>query len=128
MNIDLNSEKPIFLQIADEIEDAIFTEVFKEGEQIPSTTEIATKWKINPHTVLKGMNLLVDHNIIYKKRGLGMFVQEGACSSIRNKRQEKFYDTYIARLLNEAKKLEMTKEDIMTLIERGYENECDKSE
>ena len=79
---------------------------------------------INPHTVLKGMNLLVDEEIIYKKRGLGMFVKEGAVEKIRQKRQSQFYDQYVATLVNEAKKLQMSKEDIISLIERGYNNEC----
>lgn len=128
MNINLNSEKPIFLQIADEIEDAIFTGIFSEEEQIPSTTEISTMWKINPHTVLKGMNLLVDEDIIFKKRGLGMFVVKGAKEKIRNKRQGKFFDTYILRLLEEARKLELSQDDIISLIERGYEYEDNISE
>lgn len=122
MNIDPSSEKPIFLQIADEIEDAIFTESFEEETQIPSTNEVATMWKINPHTVLKGMNILVDEDIIYKKRGLGMFVKQGAVKKITQKRQNNFYDTYIESLVEEAKKLDITFEEVMKLIERGYEN------
>lgn len=70
------------------------------------------------------MNLLVDEEIIYKKRGLGMFVKEGAVEKIRQKRQSQFYDQYVATLVNEAKKLQMSKEDIISLIERGYNNEC----
>lgn len=122
MNINPNSEKPIFLQIADQIEDSIFTGVFPEEEQIPSTTEISSRWKINPHTVLKGMNLLVDEEIIYKKRGLGMFVKSGAFIKIRSKRQNDFYESYVSTLVSEAKKLNMDKEDVVKLIERGYEN------
>lgn len=122
MNINPNSEKPIFLQIADQIEDSIFTGVFPEEDQIPSTTEISSQWKINPHTVLKGMNLLVDEEIIYKKRGLGMFVKSGAFIKIRSKRQNNFYKSYVSTLVIEAKKLNMDKEDVVKLIERGYEN------
>lgn len=122
MNIDPTSEKPIFLQIADEIEDAVFTGVFKEETQIPSTNEVASLWKINPHTVLKGMNILVDQDIIYKKRGLGMFVKQGAVKKITQKRQNNFYDVYIESLVEEAKKLDITFEEVMKLIERGYEN------
>lgn len=67
---------------------------------------------------------MVDEEIIYKKRGLGMFVKEGAVEKIRQKRQSQFYDQYVATLVNEAKKLQMSKEDIISLIERGYNNEC----
>lgn len=125
MNINPDIEKPIFIQIAEQLEDSIFTGVFAEETKIPSTTEISALLNINPHTVLKGMNLLVDENIIYKKRGLGMFVKEGAVETIRRKRQGQFYEQFIASLIREAEKLHMTKEEIISLIERGYENECD---
>ncbi len=116
-------DKPIFLQIAEQLEDSIFTGVFPEETKIPSTNEVAALLNINPHTVLKGMNLLVDEDIIYKKRGLGMFVKAGAVEKIRQKRQGQFYEQYIAALIREAEKLQMSKEDIMALIERGYDDE-----
>ena len=125
MNINPDIEKPIFIQIAEQLEDSIFTGVFAEETKIPSTNEISALLNINPHTVLKGMNLLVDENIIYKKRGLGMFVKEGAVETIRKKRQGQFYEQFVASLIREAEKLHMTKEEIISLIERGYENECD---
>lgn len=116
-------DKPIFLQIAEQLEDSIFTGVFPEETKIPSTNEVAAVLNINPHTVLKGMNLLVDEDIIYKKRGLGMFVKTGAVEKIRQKRQGQFYEQYIAALIREAEKLQMSKEDIIALIERGYDDE-----
>jgi len=124
VNINPNIEKPIFIQIAEQLEDSIFTGVFPEETKIPSTNEISALLNINPHTVLKGMNMLVDEEIIYKKRGLGMFVREGAVKKIREKRQGQFYEQYIAALIEEASKLQMTKEEIISLIERGFENEC----
>ena len=122
MRIDPASDKPIFLQVAEGLEDDIFTGIFEEEAQIPSTNEMAAMWKINPHTVLKGMNILVDEDMIYKKRGLGMFVKEGAVQKIREKRQKNFYDTYIESLVEEAKKLGMSYEEIIRLIERGDGN------
>ena len=127
MHINPSIEKPIFIQIAEQLEDSIFTGVFPEETKIPSTNEIADLLNINPHTVLKGMNLLVDEEIIYKKRGLGMFVKDGAVKKIRSKRQGQFYKQYIATLLEEAAKLQMTKDEIISLIERGYGNECNPS-
>lgn len=123
MNINTSIDKPIFIQIAEQLEDSIFTEIFPEEGQIPSTNEISALLNINPHTVLKGMNMLVDEEIIYKKRGRGMFVKEGAVKKIRKKRQSQFYNQYIATLIEEASKLHMTKEEIISLIERGYEHE-----
>jgi GntR family transcriptional regulator len=123
LNINPNIDKPIFTQIAEQLEDSIFTGVFPEETKIPSTNEISVLLNINPHTVLKGMNMLVDDEIIYKKRGVGMFVKNGAVEKIHQKRQSHFYNQYIAALIEEASKLQMTKEEIMKLIERGYENE-----
>ncbi|HIU36554.1 MAG TPA: GntR family transcriptional regulator [Candidatus Fimenecus excrementigallinarum] len=123
MQVHPSIDKPIFLQIAEQLEDSIFTGVFPEETKIPSTNEVAAVLNINPHTVLKGMNLLVDEDIIYKKRGLGMFVKTGAVEKIRQKRQGQFYEQYIAALIREAEKLQMSKEDIMALIERGYDDE-----
>ncbi len=123
MMLDPSGDKPIFIQIAQQLEDMIFTELFPEETKIPSTNEISALLNINPHTVLKGMNMLVDEEIIYKKRGLGMFVKEGAVAKIRQKRQGQFYSQYVTALISEAMKLRMSKEEIISLIERGYEDE-----
>lgn len=123
MNFKIDGDKPIFLQISEGIEDAIFTGAFPEETQIPSTTEISASLKINPATVLKGMNILVDEGIIYKKRGLGMFVAGGAAEKVRTKRQEAFYIKYIESLVEEAKKLNLSKDELFRLLERGYNND-----
>lgn len=124
MYVNPNIDTPIFIQIAEQLEVSIFTGVFPEETKIPSTNEISALLNINPHTVLKGMNMLVDEEVIYKKRGLGMFVKEGAVEKIRQKRQSQFYDQYIATLISEAVRLKMSKEELISLIERGYSNEC----
>ncbi len=117
-----SEEKPLYIQIAEQLEDAIFTGTFPEETQIPSTTELSVSLQINPATVLKGMNILVSENVIYKKRGLGMFVSTGATEKIRNKRQERFYEDFISPLVSEAQKLGLSKDEINSLIERGYKN------
>lgn len=124
MYVNPNLDKPIFIQIAEQLEDSIFTGTFPEETKIPSTNEISVLLNINPHTVLKGMNLLVDEEVIYKRRGLGMYVREGAVERIRRKRQGQFFSQYVASMVREAVKLEMSKEELMRLIERGYEDEC----
>ncbi len=123
MYIDTNTDKPIFIQIAEQLEDSIFTGIFPEETKIPSTNEISALLNINPHTVLKGMNMLVDEEVIYKRRGLGMYVKEGAVNKIRTKRQGQFFSQYIEALITEAAKLNMSKEEVIRLIERGYDNE-----
>ena len=119
MRLNFESEKPIFIQIADEIEEAIFVGAFEEDTQIPSTTEISTNLKINPATVLKGMNRLLEDEIIYKKRGVGVFVCKGAVEKITNKRRTEFYNTYIASMIEEANKLGLSKTELMGYIEEG---------
>ncbi len=81
-------------------------------------------YKINPATALKGVNILVEKGIIYKKRGLGMFVSGGAEQTIRNERKRDFYDKYITSLINEADRLKITKNEIINMIEKG----CDDNE
>jgi len=120
LKIDFKDERPIFLQIAEQIEDGILSGAFQEETQIPSTTEISVNYKINPATALKGINLLVDGGIVYKKRGLGMFVTTGAVKMIRGKRKEEFFENYITKLAGEAKKLGLTQEEIVSMIERGF--------
>ena len=119
----LDGDKPIFQQIAEGLEDGILSGVFPEESQIPSITEFSVQYRINPATALKGINLLVDAGIVYKKRGVGMFVSSGAVEKLRGKRREQFYSKYICTLVNEAKRLRLTEQDIQEMIERGFEHE-----
>lgn len=123
MKFSFMGDKPIYVQIAQQLEDAVFTGIYSEETQIPSTTELSVSLQINPATVLKGMNILVDDGIIYKKRGLGMFVCTGAVEKIRQKRQRRFYTDFISPLLSEADKLGINENEIISLIKRGDNNE-----
>lgn len=120
MKLNLDQEKPIFIQIAEGIEDGILTGAFPEESQIPSITEFSVNYKINPATALKGINLLVDEGIVFKKRGVGMFVAEGAVGKLQKKRQDQFYNNYVSRLVEEAKRLGITSDEIIAMIERGF--------
>lgn len=120
MNLNINEEKPIFIQIADSIGDGILTGAFKEESQIPSITEFSVNYKINPATALKGINLLVDEGIVFKKRGVGMFVSKGAVHQLKEKRQHQFYNQYVSKLIEEAKRLGISGDDIIAMIERGF--------
>ena len=123
MNIKADIDKPIFQQIREGIEDAIISGAFPEGSQIPSITEISVNYKINPATALKGINLLVEENIVYKKRGVGMFVCDGAVNKLMENRRNEFYDKYVSSLISEAKKLKLSEQDIKQMIERGFGSE-----
>ena len=122
LNINANLDKPIFQQIREGIEDAVLSGVYPEGSQIPSITEISINYKINPATALKGINLLVEDNIVYKKRGVGMFVCEGAVSKLTEYRRTEFFNKYVSTLVLEAKRLKISPKDIIIMIERGFED------
>lgn len=83
MNEILNQEKSIYLQISEMIENDILRDILLEEEKVPSTNELAKFLKINPATAAKGINLLVDEGILYKKRGIGMFVSQGAKQAVQ---------------------------------------------
>jgi len=125
VQLTLKGEKPLFLQFSEQLEDNILKGIFEEETQIPSTTEVAITFKINPATANRGVNLLVDEGIIYKKRGIGMFVNTGAREKIVAKRKNSFYESYILSLLKEAQNLNITKAEIIALIERGAQDEHD---
>lgn len=120
MLLNFQDQRPIFIQLAEGIEDAILAGAYPEESQIPSTTEISVSHNINPATALKGINLLVEDGIIYKKRGVGMFVASGALAVIASKRKNRFYENYVESLVIEAKKLGLTLEEIKSMLERGY--------
>ena len=121
MEFNFSGEKPLFQQVADQIAEGIFNGAYLEGEQIPSTTEISKSYQINPATVLKGMNLLVERQLIEKKRGIGMFVLPGAQERVRSAQKEEFLNKEVLEVVAEAKKLGITAEQLKQLIERGYD-------
>ena len=116
MNTPFNDNKPIFLQIKELIEDQIVNDQLQENEQIPSTTQLVNFYKINHLTIAKGINLLVENGIIYKKRGVGMFVAEGAKEKLLTQRKEQFLDQYLLPMIQEAKKLGISKDDISNMM------------
>lgn len=122
MHFEFDQSAPIYQQLADQMEEMIFSGLFPEGQQVPSTTQLSQEFHINPATVLKGMNLLVDHHLLEKKRGLGMFVTKGAKERIMEKRKEGFYQNYVVSLIKEATKLQITEDHLLSLIQRGYQN------
>jgi len=118
-----SSQKPLFQSIAEWLEDAILADIYKEGEQVPSITEISMQYNLNPATALKGVNILVDNGLLYKKRGMGMFVSEGARTQLMERRQEQFYADYIRPMAHEARRLQINSKDLQTMIERGFSDD-----
>ena len=112
-----DDNSPLFLQIKERIEDQIISDALTTDEQIPSTTQIVDFYKINHITVAKGVNLLVDEGILYKKRGVGMFVAKGAKGLLIKKRQKSFKSEFLDPMLVEAGKLQITKTEIIKMME-----------
>jgi DNA-binding transcriptional regulator YhcF (GntR family) len=119
MRLDTINEKPIFIQLAEAIEDNILKGIYTEETQIPSTTEVAITLKVNPATVNHGVNLLVEQGIIYKKRGVGMFVSTGARAIILARHKQEFFHDFLLPMLEEAKNLGLSREDIVGMLDHA---------
>ncbi len=117
MNSMLNEQKSIYLQICEMIETDILRGILLEEERVPSTNELARHYTINPATAAKGVNMLVDEGILYKKRGIGMFVAQGAKEKILKRRREDFLKIKLQELLNEAESLGIGRKELVTLLE-----------
>ncbi|RAV09392.1 GntR family transcriptional regulator [Paenibacillus contaminans] len=119
MGLQMDDSRPIFVQIAERIEDDIIGGGLPEESQVPSTNQFAAFYQINPATAAKGVNLLVDQQILYKKRGIGMFVAAGARAILMEKRKEQFYEQYVVTMMREAEKLGITADQLSDMIRRG---------
>ena len=116
MHGSLSDQSLIYLQIAQMLEDDILRGVYREEEQVPSTNELARAYHINPATAAKGINLLVDENILYKRRGIGMFVAPGAGEKVLGKRRAAFYDSYIRPLVREGRSLGLSGQALLDMV------------
>ncbi|ADH97915.1 GntR family transcriptional regulator [Salisediminibacterium selenitireducens] len=114
--VNFHDKKPIYLQIKEKIETLIVHDQLRPGERIPSTNELVQLYKVNHLTVAKGINLLVEEGLVYKKRGVGMFVEEGAKETVQGTRKEAFKEDYLLPMLEEAEKIGMSEEEIIHMI------------
>jgi DNA-binding transcriptional regulator YhcF (GntR family) len=112
----LDESQPIFYQIAEMIMDDIVSGRLKEGEKVPSTNELSRFYNINPATARKGLQTLVDSEVIFKQRGVGMFVKEGAKVKLLQERRQDFFEQYVKPMLEEAERLNLSKESVIELI------------
>jgi len=109
--------RPLFRQIAERIENAVVDGSLAEEAQAPSTNELAAFHRINPATAAKGINQLVADGVLYKRRGIGMFVAAGARALLVERRREEFAQEYLAPLMAEAHKLGMDVEQVKKMID-----------
>ncbi|HCC35439.1 MAG TPA: GntR family transcriptional regulator [Ruminococcaceae bacterium] len=112
----MNDSQPVFLQIMDKIESDIIIGVYKEDDLIISTTQISKVYSVNPATAVKAVSKLTDAGILYKKRGIGMCVAQGAREKITLRRRKIFFESTISALLAEAKTLGISLDELVTEI------------
>ena len=117
-----NSTQPLFRQIASLVEDAIVDGTLGEGDRAPSTNELADFHNINPATARRGISLLVDIGVLDKRRGIGMFVADGALAKIRERRRADFAAEYMAPLVDEAVRLGYHRAQLHDLFDRVAES------
>src|SRR5690625_4787418 len=125
MGNSFDQDKPIYIQVREKIEDQIINHQLKEEEQAPSTNQLVNFYKINNTTISQGINQLVKEGILYKKRGIGMFVANGAREKLIQQRKESFLEDFVVKLVHEANKLEITENEIIQFIKnvKGRETE-----
>ncbi|MFJ8064981.1 GntR family transcriptional regulator [Psychrobacillus sp. NPDC096426] len=118
MNLNTNSTIPIYIQIAEWIENEILADHFQSDEKVHSQYQLADLFNINPATAAKGLTILVEEKILYKKRGLGMFVALEAKNMILEKRRNETLTRMAMELVLEAKRLSVTEEELIQLIKK----------
>jgi len=111
--------EPIYLQIAERIRRQVLSGSLKEDDQVMSTTQYATTYRINPATAAKAFAQLVDEGVLYKKRGIGMFVSPDARSVLADHRRERFFADVVEPMIAEARMLGIPLTDVTDRIARS---------
>jgi GntR family transcriptional regulator len=111
-----DGREPIFLQIADQIRTQILSGALREEEQVMSTTQYATAYRINPATAAKAFAELVDEGTLYKRRGVGMFVAPGARERLVAERRERFFADVVDPVAEQARLLGIPLDDVVARL------------
>lgn len=111
-----DGREPIYLQIAEQIRDQVLRGTLGEEEQVMSTTQYATTFRINPATAQKAFGELVEEGILYKRRGLGMFVAAGARETLRERRRARFFAEVVDQVAAEARVLDIPIDDVVARL------------
>ena len=123
MHLNNDGTKPIYVQIADWIENEIIADHLKPHDKVYSQYQLAELFNINPATAGKGLNILFEEQIVYKKRGLGMFVTTEAKQLILSKRKNEGFTKLIDDIVLEAKRLNVSEDEIINFIKKSYREE-----
>ena len=110
-------DRPIYLQIADRIRDDVLGGALKADEQVMSTNQYASFYRINPATAAKAFQLLVEEGVLYKMRGIGMFVSPDAFDKLVEFRRRRFFEEVVEPMIHEARMIGIPLQDVVTRIE-----------
>lgn len=108
--------EPIYVQIAEQLRRQVLDGTLAAGDQVMSTTQYATTYRINPATAAKAFAQLVDEGVLYKQRGVGMFVADGARERLRGRRRGAFFTDRVDGLIAEARALGVTADELVAYI------------
>ena len=125
MVLDMTGDKLIYIQIAEWLENEILCGNIKEDEKIYSQYQLAEMFNINPATAARGINILADQGILYKKRGLGMFLSANAMEKIQHKRRNHTLKKLVEKVVVEARRLGIDEEELLGIM-RQAGKELDK--
>ncbi len=113
-----NDSEPIYLQLADEIKDMILNGDVATGEALPSVRQLAVDYQVNPITVSKSYQLLVDDLLIDKKRGLGMFVAEDAALKLKQEQKRLFLTQQWPQIISKIEQLDIDTENLIDMLKK----------
>jgi DNA-binding transcriptional regulator YhcF (GntR family) len=115
----LDEGTPLFVQVAERLADEIADGGLAEGERVPSSNELSVFYRINPATAAKGINVLADDGLLEKRRGIGMFVAQGARARLLAQRRERFAERYVEPMVAEAVRLGIEPEELVALVHKS---------
>lgn len=114
-----SDNQPIYRQLRDRVVAMILEDTLKEGDPLPSVRSVAAEYQINPLTVLKGYQSLVDEGLVEKRRGLGMFVKEGARRGLMKNEREQFLTSEWPLILQRIQRLGLDLMELARVAEKG---------
>ena len=113
MEAEWSDSQPIYRQLRDRVVDLILDGVLKEGDPLPSARHVASEYRVNPLTVLKAYQQLVDEELVEKRRGLGMFVRPGARDALAAAERQRFLDEEWPRVFATIQRLGLTADELL---------------
>ena len=113
MDREWNDSQPIYRQLRDRVVAMILDGLLKEGDPLPSVRNVAAEFRVNPLTVLKGYQELVDEDLVEKKRGLGMFIKEGARNRLLQDERKKFLAEHWPQVYATIQRLGLTPQELL---------------